>query len=314
MERQSYLIEAEREYRQIAELLKLKRTHKLGLDAFIAFHRDFPDFDPDHLVEKYSVNGFSAHTVNLAVPRESRDQTDFTLPLLEWCPVPTGLVELLDQDEAGQRRVRRVEVAAFQISKYPITNKQYQTFIDDPQGYMNPVWWQFAPQAQDWHMNNPAPKTPRFKGDERPRETINWYEAGAFCQWLSSRTGSTVRLPTTAEWQRACQGDDSRHYPWGNTFDQENCNTAESNLKMTTLVTRYTHGVSPYGVYDLAGNVWEWCLDGPPIADNQTHEGKKYFVRGGSHISPYQRAHAAFRYTLAPEIYHSSIGFRVVRV
>ncbi|MBI5669305.1 MAG: SUMF1/EgtB/PvdO family nonheme iron enzyme [Chloroflexi bacterium] len=322
LERQTYLIEAEREYRQIAELLKHKRTNRLGWEAFEAFRRDFPDYDPDKLAEKYGTKAFAAAAapvsrppaMTLTLPEPPALADVFTLPLLEWCNIPAGVVELLDVDKNGQRVSAKVTVEPFQISRFPVTNKQFQAFLDDPMGYANPAWWQYHPQAYAWREKNPEAKACRFKGDERPREMVTWYEAVAFCQWLTARMGCSIALPTTAQWQRAFQGDDARAYPWGNNFDKANCNTAESNLKMTTLVTRYPGGVSPYGVFDMAGNVWEWCLDSPVNGgDNGSSAAShKRFVRGGSYISPYQRAHVAFKYSLTPETFHNSIGFRIV--
>lgn len=317
LERQSYLIEAEREYKQIAELLKHKPTYRLGWEAFEAFRASFPDYDPDSLAEKYGSYTAPTPVVTITAPTPPPPvivAESFSLPLLEWYSIPAGIAELLDLDKSGPRRSKRVEVKAFQISKYPVTNRQFQAFVDDPMGYANPAWWQYMAQASAWHKKNPQAKSPRFKGDERPREMVTWYEAIAFCQWLTARIGCATLLPTTAQWQRAFQGDDSRAYPWGNGFDKARCNTAESNLKMTTLVTRYPEGASPYGVYDMAGNVWEWCLDGVANGGENgngsaTH---KRFVRGGSYISPYQRAHVAFKYTLSPETLHNSIGFRIV--
>lgn len=320
LERQTYLIEAEREYRQIAELLKRKSTNRLGWEAFEAFNHDFPDYDPDKLAEKYggkiaaaAVTATPKTPATLTLPEPPTTADTFTLPLLEWCNIPAGVVELLDMDKTGPRHSSKVTVADFHLSKYPVTNKQFQVFVDDPMGYANPAWWQFQAQAYAWREKNTEAKACRFKGDERPREMVTWYEAFAFCQWLTARMGCSIALPTTGQWQRAFQGDDARAYPWGNAFDKANCNTAESNLKMTTLVTRYPGGVSPYGVYDMAGNVWEWCLDSPTSnGDNGSSPAPKRFVRGGSYISPYQRAHVAFKYSLTPETFHNSIGFRVV--
>lgn len=305
--RQTYLLDAEREYKQIAELLRHKRTGKLGWEAFQAFRKDFPDYDPDNLAQIYSSDSRPALPGPLPMLAHP---TEFTMPLLEWATIPAGKIEVFEVDKQGQRRKRQVDVGTFQISKYPVTNAQYQQFIDDPSGYANTSWWQFSTQAQQWRAKNPVPKVSKFKGDERPREMINWYDALAFSRWLSACIGSPITLPTVIQWQRAFQGDENNGFPWGNTFEKDRCNTTESEIKMTTPVNRYPTGASPYGVFDMAGNVWEWCLD--TRSDPAT--GKvKCVVRGGSFISPYQRAHIAFQYELDPEAYHASIGFRIVR-
>ena len=94
-----------------------------------------------------------------------------------------------------------------------------------------------------------------------PRENVNWYEAMAFANWLGAQLRMTITLPTVAQWQRAAKGDDDRYFPWGDDYDEDRCNTVETGLKQTTPVDRYRKGASPYGVYDMAGNVWEWTLN-----------------------------------------------------
>jgi len=335
LNRKAYLLEAERNYKQIAELLNHKATFKLGREAFREFQKDFPDYDPENLSVHLSPvktfdssvpapvamleprpalvgsgggNGTGGSTNGNHPPIEMPPR--LSLALLEWCNIPTGKVELLDAEADGKGKKRTVDVDVFQISKYPVTNAQYQTFVDDPSGYANVSWWQYAPDAHQWRMKNPQPRESKFKGDERPREMVTWYEAVAFCEWLSSSLGVKICLPTSAQWQRAFQGDDNRVYPWGDTFEQDCCNTVESQIKMTTLVTRYPNGVSPYGVYDMAGNVWEWCRDSRALS-RAPDEKQKRIVRGGSYIGPHQRAHVAFQFELEPESYHASIGFRL---
>jgi formylglycine-generating enzyme required for sulfatase activity len=312
LERQAYVLEAEREYKQILELVRHKATERLGWEAFEAFRRHYPDYDPEKLsqVERArlpqpakAMNGSRSQTLVLPT---------LSLPLLEFVDVPRGVVELVETEGEGKPKKKRVEVPAFAISKYPITNAQFDAFINDPSGYANIAHWQFSAKAYEWRLKNAQAKQPKFKGDERPREMVTWYEAMAFCNWLSMCYGWNVTLPTSAQWQRAFQGDDGRAYPWGSTFDKDRCNTSESAIKMTTLVTRYPSGVSPYGVYDMAGNVWEWCLDNP-LSSAQNAVKQKCVIRGGSYIGPQQRADGRFQYELEPETYHASIGFRVVQ-
>ncbi len=334
LKRQEYLVEAEREYKQIVDLINHKATFRLGWEAFQEFQKSFPDYDPDHLVlrpaQPTSTSTGSFPVVVVAEPqpalggygggngssngKHSHDDLyppRLSLPLLEWCNIPAGRVDMLDAELDGKRSKRANDVDVFQISKFPVTNAQYQAFLDDPSGYANASWWQFSQDAHQWRMKNPQARESKFKGDERPREMVTWYEALAFCEWLSSTLTAKICLPTSAQWQRAFQGDDGRVYPWGNSFEKDRSNTVESEIKMTTLVTRYPNGVSPYGVYDMAGNVWEWCRDSRSTSRNPD-EKQKRIVRGGSYIGPHQRAHVAFQFELEPESYHASIGFRIV--
>lgn len=344
LNRKAYLLQADRGYRQIAEMFNHKSTFKLGWEAFQEFQKDFPDYDPDNLALRPppSAGGTSTSTGSFPVvtkeaptivlpsgsssngngnghsktngyspPIIVEEPPRLLLPLLEWCNIPSGKVEMLDADGEGKRSKRNASIDVFQISKYPVTNAQYQVFVDDPSGYSNVAWWQYSQDAHQWRMKNPQPRESKFKGDERPREMVTWYEAMAFCEWLSYNLSAKICLPNSVQWQRAFQGDDNRIYPWGNTFEQDRCNTVESQIKMTTLVTRYPNGVSPYGVYDMAGNVWEWCCDSR-IPPRSAEEKQKRIVRGGSYIGPHQRAHVAFQFELEPESYHASIGFRIV--
>jgi formylglycine-generating enzyme required for sulfatase activity len=394
LDKQSWLIEADREYRQISEMIRLRATRMLALEAFLEFRKQYPDYDPDSLADAYRnemeslrlgnggpgrtasglyvpegakqpmpppeppapsagptplpylsepvINSRSTGThqravdsrpvtvpqaysapvsgrgVGVVVEAEVIEDTAQApvvgLPLLEWCAVPAGGVRLMVQEKDGRVHERVVNLPGFHISKYPVTIAQYQLFLDDPSGYSNIAWWGFSAYANHWRMNNPAPKAARFKGDDRPREMVNWYDAMAFCHWASATLGQNIALPTSAQWQRAFQGDDARAYPWGNRFDKDRCNTAENNLKMTTIVMRYDDGRSPYGVYDMAGNVWEWCVDSKHEQDKEANIGsnEKRIVRGGSFMSPSQRSQVAFLYDLDPASYHASIGFRIV--
>ena len=313
LERMTYLREAAREYNQIVDLVRFEPTHKLGCEAFHAFREHFKDYDPEKLAEvcgEATISRITRQEEEPAVPKPA----EFAMPLLEWCSIPEGGVEVANTTDDGRMSVIQRKVPAFKISRYPVTNAQYRLFLSDPMGYANHRWWQFSDQAQSWHANNRQAQQPTFKGDERPRERVNWYEAMAFCQWLGSKLNLNITLPTDLQWIRAARGDDRRVFPWGNTFNKECANTRESDVKMTTLVMRYEEGVSPFGVYDMSGNTWEWCLDlnhQEPEKNSLTAEGKR-LVHGGSFISPYQRAEINFRYYLDPQSFHSSIGFRII--
>lgn len=317
LERQSWLREADREYRQIADLVRHKRTRDLGREAFRAFQKDYPDYDPECLAALCGdgPSGSVAVLPERIVSPSSVATPNFSLNLLEWLEVSAGMA-MVETSEVAEQSVRQqIFVDTFQMAKYPVTNAQFQKFVDDPMGYSNLSWWQFSTQASEWRAANPSAKPARFQGDERPRENVTWYEAMAFCHWLSTRLGYKVTLPTEAQWQRAAQGDDQRRFPWGDAFDVAKCNARESEVKMTTLVMRYPAGVSPYGIYDMVGNVWEWCLD-----TKSQHElnvdlsgSEERAVHGGSFVSVHERSEIGFRYFLPPATSYASIGFRLVR-
>lgn len=176
----------------------------------------------------------------------------------EWCYVPGGKVQLH-------------YVEAFAIARYAVTNAQYRAFEDAPDGYRNPRWWHFSKEALLWRIKNPTPLSTGYRGDNIPRTRITFYEALAFCYWLSQRLKMHITLPTVPQWQRAAQGDDQRRYPWGDHFHRAKANTRESDYGRPMPVDDFPEGQSPFGVMNMSGNVWEWCL-----------QNKKPTLRGGS--------------------------------
>lgn len=294
--------EAEREYRQIAELFKYSSTQDFACDALFEFQKIFPGYDPDKL------KVHCQEPVNVEIDTNILG-SEF-LPMLQWCLIPGGAINVSNTgSNEGQLREKTVKISDFYISKFPITNQQFQCFVDAKDGYANPYWWQFSDYATAWFEEHLEPLPSRYTSNERPRENVNWYEAVAFTRWLGHSMNQNITLPRVAQWQKAAQGDDDRFYPWGNVFHESHCNTHESEIKSTTSVDRYEKGVSPYGVYDMSGNVWEWCI-------NKADPEEGYFdfrraVLGGSFVSPADRAQVSFRYYLKPGVRYSSIGFRI---
>lgn len=292
----------EEEYLQILELVRLPATRSIGLEAFEAFRKDNPDYDPENIksIINQTMNGHKS-LLSITQGRTRR------IPLLEWCEIPKGVVRINQPDN----NVPNKEVGDFLMARYPVTNKQYQAFVNAPNGYANGQWWSYHPLAKQWHAENQRPRASKFEGSDRPRENVNWYEARAFCNWLSDLLKLEITLPTLLQRQRAIMGDDERIFPWGSDFHQSCCNTRENGLRMTTVVNRYPSGQSPYGVFDLAGNVWEWCMDSVQCDDDEKAP-EKVIVHGGAWVSPYNRCHVAHSYMLPPTTHFASIGFRIV--
>jgi formylglycine-generating enzyme required for sulfatase activity len=105
--------------------------------------------------------------------------------------------------------VRQVafHVPAFQISQAPVNNAQYQLFVDADDGYANPDWWNFSPGALKQRQSQSEAVAPETSGDHQIRTDVTWYDCGAYCRWLSSRTGIEIRLPTEAQWLAAFGGE-----------------------------------------------------------------------------------------------------------
>lgn len=150
----------------------------------------------------------------------------------------------------------------YQLGKYPVTNAEYERFIDAG-GYQDKSWWTEA----GWQEIGQNQNEPRFWQDARfnkpnqPAIGLSWYECVTYCQWLSAKTGQLFRLPTEAEWEKGSRGVDGRVYPWGNEFEDSrvNARAGEQQVSTSTSVGIYPTGVSPFGLFDCAGNVWEWC-------------------------------------------------------
>lgn len=288
LEHQAYLREAKREYTSILALVRHKKTRQMGCEAFLQFRAHFPDYDPKNI----------ASVCNATI-----------MPMLEWCDIPSGDVTV----EYGEKSVT-YHIDSFKMSRYPITNSQFQIFANDEEGYKNPKWWQFSSEAQTWYESHPNPLRSRFAWGDHPRSNICLYEAIAFCNWLSYKLNKQVFLPSEQQWQRAAQGDDNRTYPWGNDYDKLRCNTKETKQRMTTSVKKYDkRGDSPFGVADMAGNVWEWCDSVDYAHRHFVHDYSiARAVRGGAFLSVAQRARNTFHFFLNPTYRYASIGFRVI--
>ncbi len=221
----------------------------------------------------------------------------FTLPLLEWIDVPSGRITL---DGGGT-----FDVAAFRIARYPVTNAQFEAFIADG-GYKDGAWWNGLAQ---WTK---APRKSDWTEPDAPKLQSCWYEAIAFSRWLGHQTGLDVRLPTEWEWQWAATGDTDWDYPYGPIFDSDACNTKESGVGRTNIVTDYAHIQTPFGAVDMTGNVLEWCANEGTRPENVQAEGtENRALRGGSWNQPQEKAQARFRSHRTPMTRQFNIGFRV---
>jgi formylglycine-generating enzyme required for sulfatase activity len=198
-----------------------------------------------------------------------------------------------------------VHLPEFHIGKYPVTNIQYQAFLQAT-GYRAPGHWQ-AGQIPPGTSNCPV-------------VYVTWHDAVAFCDWLRAETRHPFRLPTEAEWEKAARGVDGRIYPWGDESpDKDRCNFG-SHAGGTPTVGRYSpQGDSPYGCADMAGNVREWCQTlywrYPYHAGDGREDleaGGRRVLRGGAFSTIEWGVRCAYRFHLDPDVWNVSIGIRVV--
>lgn len=264
------------------------------------------------LVKKTPILNGDTVLVNMSrsVSKISPDARNL-LDSFEWCDIPAGTITMQTVSRQLGWQTKAYQVAAFRVSSTVITDAQYAVFTAAHNGYRDMRWWQFSPYAVEWRHKNPVAMQPAFKGDNLPRVNVTWYEAMAFCYWLSAQTGMTIRLPTEQQWQRAAQANDQREYPWGNVFDPSRANTQESKSKQTMPVDYFRQGRSYFGLYDMAGNVQQWCITEYMSGNSSVlNTDENRVVRGGSWRQRAQRV--TQRAKLMPDVRNDSVGFRIV--
>ncbi|MEZ5594061.1 MAG: SUMF1/EgtB/PvdO family nonheme iron enzyme [Gammaproteobacteria bacterium] len=225
---------------------------------------------------------------------------DQGLPDIDWVEIPAGPF-LYGEDQ------EKIELDGFFISRYPITHAQFQAFIDQGGYDQNQLWWQ--------GLQHEPPEKAAWPFANRPRECVSWYDATAFCRWLSVQTGQIITLPTEQQWEKAARGEKGREYPWGDKYQSgyANCNEKRGKkgpfyLSQTSAVGIYPPGRSPYGIEDMAGNVWEWT------SSFYDADKDSYVFRGGAWSGNPDSLRASFRLRFLPDSRLSDFGFRVVCV
>ena len=183
----------------------------------------------------------------------------------------------------------QIEMHEFEISRYPVSNAQFEAFTRD--GGYTEKWrncWTIAGWA--WKSDRSAPGV--LSGDHaignHPIVMVSWYEAVAFCKWLGQKLGARVALPKETQWEKAARGIDARVYPSGIQLTPEQANYQACELGVTTAVGMFPKGESPYGVLDMSGNVAEWCLtkwqETHDLIPQDDIEGTSYrVIKGGSY-------------------------------
>jgi formylglycine-generating enzyme required for sulfatase activity/3',5'-cyclic AMP phosphodiesterase CpdA len=154
-----------------------------------------------------------------------------------------------------------IEIQPFELAKYPVTNGWYKQFVD-AKAYESVKYW--TPEGLKWLENKNA-TAPKYRYDRKwncpnaPVVGVAWYEADAFCRWLTEKRADGRRyfLPDEHQWEAAAAGRKGREYPWGEWADGR-CNSEEAGIEKTSAVGLFPAGDTPEGICDLAGNVWEW--------------------------------------------------------
>ena len=218
--------------------------------------------------------------------------------------VPAGEFTMGSTLRDDEKPVHRVYLNAFYMDKYLVTVEQYAKYLEAT-GQEAPPEWEIMNQAQH---------------QKRPVVNIDWSDAATYCKWAGKR------LPTEAEWEKSARGTDGRLYPWGNDAPTRlHANFGKKgweNHMALVPVGMYEMGKSPYGIYDLAGNAWEWVNDwydhdyykkspaknpqGPPT-------GKSKVVRGGNWLYVQEFLRSSFRFNAEPSGRQFGYGFRCAK-
>lgn len=274
-----------------------------------------------------------------AGPTDAPTATPTNIPTPEPMPLPAWVPELVkvpagpflmgssdtdtqaDDDEKPQHSL---ELPDYWIGKTEVTNAQFRPFVEGD-GYTNQEYWTEA--GWQWREENNIVKPEywddsNWNSDTQPVVGVSWFEAVAYCRWLSKQTGHEFRLPSEAEWEKAARGPDGLIWPWGNAWDAAKLNSGQPEGK-TTPVGQYPDGASPYGALDMAGNAWEWTatkwlkkypyqLEDEWLGGYLEDGGGSRVFRGGAWYSEQKLVRGACRYLYAnPRFRYYGQGLRV---
>ncbi len=218
-----------------------------------------------------------------------------------------------------------VTLPAYAIAQTPVTNAVYAAYVAASDA-APPTFWRGAEPPQSLAQH--------------PVVDITWHDAVACAAWLTAQaptvnvqgnvqgtpdatphrvTAPHLRLPTEAEWEHAARGTDGRTFPWGNTFDVAHANTREAAHNSTTAAGSFVTGASPYGLLDMAGNVWELTSTLDALYPYDARDGRedphtdgRRIARGGCFANPHGYARCACRFRFAPTMRNPFLGFRLV--
>jgi len=259
------------------------------------------------------------------------------LPDIDWVEIEKGPFVMGEE----KKSYTHDQDYGYDIGRYPITNAQFRAFVK-ADGYREHRYWGAAIAAMLWGRDGFTVSAPEdygelFNLDNHPVVGVSWYEAMAFCAWLTEvlrqvgrlDDNCIITLPNEPEWEKAARGKEGSLYPWGNDPDPNLANCDETGIDTTSAMGCFPKGASLYGVEEMSGNVWEWTrslwgedwqkpgFDYPYKLEDGREEmeaspGMLWVLRGGSFVFDYRLARCAYRFRYDPLNRFMDIGFRVV--
>lgn len=219
--------------------------------------------------------------------------------------IPAGWFGMgCDAGQDVERPVHRVWVDSFALAESQVTVAEYAKFLDATLRPPPPTW-----------------NDPNFNHPEQPVTAVSWFEATAYCEWISEITGAHYRLPSEAEWERAARGGvEGKLFPWGDDPPQSRPQYADLWKSGPEPVRR--SGPNPYGLYEMCENVHEWCSDwfqadyyscSPERNPQGPASGDRKSSRGGSWRHHIKIARCSARSSIPPQFQYADYGFRLAR-